>query len=47
MDGEQTPVYAITFEFYEIGVSRSLLLDLPLADATEARRTRERLERRG
>jgi EipB-like len=26
-DGEQTPVYAITFELYENGVSRALLLD--------------------
>ena len=25
--GEQTPVYAITFELYENGVSRALLLD--------------------
>ena len=25
--GEQTPIYAITFELYENGVSRSLLLD--------------------
>jgi hypothetical protein len=26
-DGEQTPVYAITFELYENGVSRALVLD--------------------
>lgn len=26
-DGEQTPIYAITFELYENGVSRALLLD--------------------
>jgi hypothetical protein len=26
-DGEQTPVYAITFELYENGISRALLLD--------------------
>jgi hypothetical protein len=26
-DGEQQPVYAITFELYENGVSRALLLD--------------------
>ena len=25
--GEQTPIYAITFELYENGVSRALLLD--------------------
>ena len=25
--GEQTPVYAITFELYENGVSRALMLD--------------------
>jgi Domain of unknown function (DUF1849). len=25
--GEQTPVYAITFELYENGISRALLLD--------------------
>jgi len=25
--GEQTPVYAITFELYENGVSRALVLD--------------------
>ena len=25
--GEQTPVYAITFELYENGISRALILD--------------------
>jgi hypothetical protein len=25
--GEQTPIYAITFELYENGVSRGLMLD--------------------
>ena len=25
--GEQTPVYAITFELYENGISRALMLD--------------------
>ena len=25
--GEQTPIYAITFELYENGVSRALVLD--------------------
>ena len=55
--GEQTPIYAITFELYENGVSRALLLDygdfvlsgemtsLEMKDASPARSGRLRRHR--